>query len=204
MSSEKQFSVYKHTFPNNKVYIGITSQNPQDRWKQYNNDQPKLYNAIKKYGWDNVQHEVLFTNLTQEEAAQQEIKLIEQYDAIKNGYNNTKGGEGRLRYTTAEEIDMHILEQKRKKQTYQYEHRDHIKQKHHQRYLLHKEEISKQNKVLYQDNKEKYQTKNHEQYLKHRKKRLQQQKDYDQSHIEEKRLYNRQRYYKLKEQHKEV
>lgn len=27
------YSVYKHTCPNNKVYIGITSRKPEKRWK---------------------------------------------------------------------------------------------------------------------------------------------------------------------------
>ena len=28
----KNFIVYKHTSPNGKVYIGITKQNPKQRW----------------------------------------------------------------------------------------------------------------------------------------------------------------------------
>lgn len=26
------YSVYKHTFPNGKVYIGMTGQEPEKRW----------------------------------------------------------------------------------------------------------------------------------------------------------------------------
>ena len=54
------YSVYKHTFPNGKVYIGITSQKPEDRWskgKGYQR-QPLIYNAINKYGWDNIVHKI--------------------------------------------------------------------------------------------------------------------------------------------------
>ena len=29
----KTFCVYKHVLPNNKIYIGITKQNPLLRWK---------------------------------------------------------------------------------------------------------------------------------------------------------------------------
>ena len=29
----REYSVYKHTFPNGKVYIGITKQNPLKRWR---------------------------------------------------------------------------------------------------------------------------------------------------------------------------
>ena len=39
---ENNYYVYKHTFPNNKVYIGITQQEPQKRWKN------GLDNFIKK------------------------------------------------------------------------------------------------------------------------------------------------------------
>ena len=73
---ERKFVVYKHTSPNGKVYIGITSQKLNRRFRDgkgyYNNKH--FYNAIKKYGWDNFSHEVLFDNLTEEEA-----KLMEQF-----------------------------------------------------------------------------------------------------------------------------
>lgn len=29
-----KYVVYKHTCPNGKVYIGITSQKPEHRWKK--------------------------------------------------------------------------------------------------------------------------------------------------------------------------
>lgn len=56
------WSVYKHTnLINQKVYIGITSRKPSSRWglqgKGYK-DQPKFFNAIEKYGWENFKHEI--------------------------------------------------------------------------------------------------------------------------------------------------
>lgn len=98
------YSVYKHTFPNGKVYIGITSQKPEYRWangKGYTNrgrngeyKQPYMANAIIKYGWDNVVHEILFENLTKDEAEQKEIDLIAYYksDDREFGYNIEHGG----------------------------------------------------------------------------------------------------------------
>ena len=53
------YTVYKHTFPNNKVYIGITSQSVSRRWRNgegYRNKQQLIYRAILKYGWDNIKH----------------------------------------------------------------------------------------------------------------------------------------------------
>lgn len=56
------YIVYRHTSPSGKVYIGITSRQPEQRWLNGNGykDSPKFYNAIKKYGWDNFNHEILF------------------------------------------------------------------------------------------------------------------------------------------------
>jgi group I intron endonuclease len=92
-----EYSVYMHTFPNGKVYIGITARNPIKRWGYNGNGyryQPLVYNAILKYGWDNIKHEILFTNLLQEEAEQKEIELIAQYDSTNHdyGYNIENGG----------------------------------------------------------------------------------------------------------------
>lgn len=90
------YCVYKHTSPSNKVYIGITSQKPEYRWRNGNGYKYHLYfyNAIQKYGWDNFKHEVLFEGLTKEEAEQKEIELIKKYKSnLKEyGYNIDNGG----------------------------------------------------------------------------------------------------------------
>ena len=91
-----RYSVYKHTLPNMKVYIGITSQKVQYRWNNgygYKR-QPYFMQAIKKYGWDNIKHEILFENLTKEEAEQKEIEMIAFYKSNqkKYGYNIANGG----------------------------------------------------------------------------------------------------------------
>ena len=92
------YTVYKHIFPNNKIYIGITCRKPEYRWNEgkgyYQKNQSKMYNAIQKYGWENIKHEILYENLTKEEAEAKEIELIEQYNSTndKFGYNITKGG----------------------------------------------------------------------------------------------------------------
>lgn len=104
-------SVYKHTSPNGKVYIGITSRNPVVRWANGHgySGQPKFHNAILKYGWDNFSHEILFSHLSKEEACEIEMRLIEQCDSIRNGYNSSTGGEdphaGVCKYRTGETFD---------------------------------------------------------------------------------------------------
>ena len=90
------YSVYKHTSPAGKVYIGLTMQAPCDRWAGgigYKTN-AYFYKAIKKYGWDNIKHEIIADNMTAEEAEELEIKLIAQYDSTnpEKGYNHSTGG----------------------------------------------------------------------------------------------------------------
>lgn len=93
----KKYYVYVHTFPNNKKYVGITSQQPTKRWSNGKGYKSNKYmtNAIIKYGWENVKHEIFFNNLTKKEAEQREIELIERFNLNdkKYGYNILKGGD---------------------------------------------------------------------------------------------------------------
>lgn len=90
------YCVYMHIFPNNKKYIGITSQNPQRRWRRGNGykTQEMMTRAINKYGWDNIEHIILFKNLMKNEAEEKEIELINKYktNIRKYGYNIEEGG----------------------------------------------------------------------------------------------------------------
>lgn len=94
---ENNYTVYKHIFPNDKVYIGITNKNVNSRWRKNGKgyiNSPRMNNAIQKYGWENVKHEILYENLTKEEAEQKEIELIAQYKSNQRefGYNIANGG----------------------------------------------------------------------------------------------------------------
>lgn len=92
------WSVYVHIFPNQKYYVGITSKKPELRWGYKGHNycrQTYLYNAIQKYGWDNIEHDVIAENLTEDEAKKFEIVLIEKLSCqYPNGYNLTSGGDG--------------------------------------------------------------------------------------------------------------
>lgn len=91
------YVVYKHTCPSGKVYIGITSKPVARRWRN-NGDGYKththFYRAIKKYGWDNIKHEILCSGLTKAEAEAKEIELIAENKSNdpKYGYNVSAGG----------------------------------------------------------------------------------------------------------------
>lgn len=94
----KTYKIYKHTNKiNGKVYIGITSYKyATTRWAKGNgySQQSLFYNAIKKYGWNNFDHEILFDELSKEEACEKEIELISFYKSNQReyGYNLASGG----------------------------------------------------------------------------------------------------------------
>ena len=92
----ENYTVYIHIFPNKKVYIGITSQLIKRRWCRGStySYHKRMYNAIKKYGWDNIIHEVLHTGLNRKEAELIEVQLIKQYKSYlyEFGYNRDMGG----------------------------------------------------------------------------------------------------------------
>lgn len=96
---EKEFVVYKHTTPSNKVYIGITSQSCQKRWIHGDGytGNTYFYRAIQHYGWENIKHEILFEHLSEKEAKNIEMRLIKEYNSTSNqyGYNKTEGGDCR-------------------------------------------------------------------------------------------------------------
>lgn len=94
---KNNYVVYIHICPNNKKYIGIT-YNIKQRWGKngYGYRNNRLFKrAIKKYGWENIKHKILFTNLTLKEAQQKEIELIKLYKTNNNkyGYNISCGGD---------------------------------------------------------------------------------------------------------------
>lgn len=93
------YTVYQHKNKiNGKIYIGITMQEPEKRWGANGcnyKSSPHFYAAIQKYGWDNFEHNILYTNCTREEACLMEQILIKKYNSMDRnfGYNSTSGGE---------------------------------------------------------------------------------------------------------------
>ena len=91
------YSVYIHTDPDNKKYVGMTKKSPEERWMggkgyAYNNNQT-FYNAIVEIGWDNFTHEIVACDLSQEDAEQLERELIHKYNTTNRlyGYNVLPG-----------------------------------------------------------------------------------------------------------------
>ena len=111
MQTQRKYLIYKHTnLINNKVYIGQTCQKAKIRW-QYGGGykhNAHFQAAIKKYGWNNFSHEILFEDLTKEQADTLEIKLINEYKSYNEnyGYNIARGGSSNTLYATKEEADL--------------------------------------------------------------------------------------------------
>jgi hypothetical protein len=82
-------TLYRLTFPDGKVYIGVTG-NPQQRWAARYKGTP-CGEAISKFGWENVKKEIIISlepnvhNHT--EVARLEREFIKLYG--KNSYNRT-------------------------------------------------------------------------------------------------------------------
>ena len=122
MLNYMSWTVYEHITPSGKRYIGITSKKPEKRWRNgegYHKDKP-FGCAIEKYGWENIQHNIVSTDLTEKEAKWLENYLICYYRTFVGfkddckGYNCTLGGDGTVGITSSWKGKHHTDETKRK------------------------------------------------------------------------------------------
>ena len=113
--NDKFCCVYMHINKiNGKMYIGWTSQVPENRWglngcKYDKKHHPAFYYAIKKYGWDNFEHIIFQDKLSENDAKLLEVELIALYKTNISrcgdeamGYNMTDGGDGCTGYQHTE------------------------------------------------------------------------------------------------------
>lgn len=84
---------------NDKIYIGKTEQTIEKRFKEHCQDYKKernekrpLYAAMRKYG---IEHFHISLVEKTDNPEEREKYWIEQYRSFKNGYNATKGGDGK-------------------------------------------------------------------------------------------------------------
>ena len=78
-------------------YIGQTRQDPQTRIRAHfkQGGSPRLDNAIRKYGADEFQYEILEADIPADALSEREIYWIQHFNSVSpNGYNLTHGGEG--------------------------------------------------------------------------------------------------------------
>lgn len=116
------YCVYIHRNKiNNKIYIGMTGQNPEQRWQngRHYKTCPHFNRAIQKYGWENFEHIIFMNNLTYTQAEDIERKLIILFDAqnVNIGYNVKGGGtHGQHSEETKEKIRMKAIGRKQSPQ----------------------------------------------------------------------------------------
>jgi group I intron endonuclease len=91
--------IYKFThIDTGRAYVGQTTQDPNRRRLEHvchSNHSPKSYhfhNALNLYGIDAFTFEVIAEATSVEELNSLEIKFIEQFDSITNGFNIREGG----------------------------------------------------------------------------------------------------------------
>ena len=134
---ENNYSVYQHVTPDGMYYFGQTN-NIKRRWEgngcHYKGTALQPY--IEKYGWDNIQHIVLFKDQTKENALWIEDFLI----------------------TTAQEDGVCINKQRSgnisKEEGYNQEYYEQNKDKFKEYYEQNKQQILEQNKEYREQNKE--------------------------------------------------
>ena len=217
---KKLYIVYVHITPDGMHYYGVTCQKAERRWRgngrYYKGTSLQPY--IEKYGWNNIQHIVLFENLSKEDALKIEDSLITtaQEDGVcinqrRSGYVSKEEG-------YQQQISKHNYEQNREKRLeqekqyreqnkdkirelkkqYREQNKDKIKEYQQEYREQNKDKIKEQSKQYYEQNKDKI-----KQYYEDNKDKIKQYREQNR----EKRLEYQRQYYqrkKLEKQQKEV
>lgn len=89
--------IYKITSPSGKIYIGQSNNIFRRKWEYASKkccDQPKLYNSIIKYGWENHNFEIIY-ECNENELNYYERYYINYYSSFnsKHELNLTEGGD---------------------------------------------------------------------------------------------------------------
>jgi group I intron endonuclease len=75
-----------------------------DHKTNYKTSNRKFYDAIKKYGWNNFEWEVIYNSKDGDHCLNvMESHFIKEYNSLVVGYNMTEGGDGCLGYKHTEE-----------------------------------------------------------------------------------------------------
>ena len=98
---------------NGKQYIGKTTYSVTKRFQEHCKDSKKrvcekrpLYDAMNKYGTENFVVEEL-CQCDNEELSSYEIQYIEKHNTYSDGYNATKGGDGKILFDYKLILDLY-------------------------------------------------------------------------------------------------
>ena len=193
---ENNYSVYQHVTPDGMYYFGQT-QNVERRWRNngalYKGTALQPY--IEKYGWENIQHIVLFKDQTKEDALWIEDFLITTAQEDGVCINKNRSGLVSKEEGYKQRISKHHYEQNKEqireqKKQYYKENREQKKQYYEEKrdkfkeyYEQNKEQIMERKKQYYEQNKEQirewkkqYYEQNKEQIREQRRQRYQRKK----------------------------
>ena len=180
---KKLYIVYVHITPDGMHYYGVTSQKVERRWKGngINYKRTSLQPYIEKFGWENIQHKVLFENLSKEDALSIEDSLIISGWEKGNCINKIRSG--------------NISKEEDYNQQYREQNKDKIKQYYEQN----KDKIRKYRREYKEKNRDKINEYRRQRYQKNRDKILEKNRD---KRLEYQRQYRQRK--KLEKQLKEV
>ena len=170
---ESNYTVYQHITPDGMHYFGQT-QNVEKRWS--NNGSlykgTALQTYIEKYGWDNIQHIVLFRDQTKENALFIENFLIEtaQEDGVcinKHRSGNVSKEEGYYREYQREYREENREEYNEYHREYHREYREKNREEYNEyQREYHREYYEKNREKINERRRQRYQRKKLEKQLK--------------------------------------
>ena len=176
---ENNYSVYQHVTPDGLYYFGATN-NIKQRWSgngaRYKTT--SLYPYIEKFGWDNIQHIVLFRDQTKENALWIENFLIE--TAREDGVCINKQRSGLISKEEGYKQDSN--------QKYYEQNKDQILEYQQEYYKQNKDQIMEQQKQYQERNKEQILEQKKQYYEQNKEQILEQKRQYYQRKKEEKQL----------------
>ena len=206
---ENNYSVYQHVTPDGMYYFGQTN-NIKRRWRNNGAEYKKtsLQPYIEKFGWDNIQHIVLFKDQTRENALFIENFLIEtaREDGVcinkqrsglvskEEGYNKNQ-----MKYLREQNHENEVRKQKQyyeqnkdEIREYYEQNKDKIREYQRDYREQNKDKIKEQSKQYREQNREKY-NEYHRQYQREYKRKnkdkiLEYQREYRQRKKLEKQL----------------
>ena len=175
---KKNYVVYQHVTPDEMYYFGQT-QNVERRWSKNGAGYrgTALYPYIEKYGWDNIQHIVLFRDQNKEDALWIENFLIE--TAQEDGFCINKNRSG------------NISKEEGYKREYYEDNKDKIKEQQKQYYEDNKDKKKQYQEQYYEQNKDKikqYREQNKDKIKQYREKNHEKNREYQRQYRQRKKL----------------
>ena len=165
------YSVYEHITPDGMYYFGVTTD-IEKRWSGngFKYKKTSLQPYIDKYGWDNIQHQVLFTNQTKENALWVEDFLIK--TAREDGVCINRNRSGLI----TKEDGYHQLyhqQHREERNKYQREYQREYREEHRDEYNTYQREHQREYREEHRDEYNAY-MREYQRKLYHRKKYLKQ------------------------------